>query len=149
MIDCLGFCVGGGSGRNWLGLGMPATNRLVLRSLSIVVDWFCLNGRHRLDFSMGDRTWRDFSLGFGIDLFCVGGSKMTCFSIWIQIELDFVWCSTANRYGVLTDRCVCYVLEDHSVTVDWLAHWFIPYKRTIEVRASNSSPGCSSAVCLL
>ena len=72
-------------------------------------------------FVSGDQTW------FG-------------FIIWIKVFLDFVWFSTANWYGVLTDRCVCYVLEDYSVTVDKVAQWFIiGFKRTKEVQGSNSS----------
>ena len=38
-----------------------------------------------------------------------------------------------NRYGVLTDRCVGYVLEDHSVT----AQWFILFNQIKEERVSN------------
>ena len=95
---------------------------------------FCLGGRYWLEFSVGDRTWLDFSLGIGIDLFCARGSK-TCFSIWIEIGLDFVWCSTANRYGVWTGRCVSCFLEDHSVTVDWIALWFLLSKQTKDARA--------------
>ena len=44
------------------------------------------------------------------DLVLVFGAKLT----WILCD-DV---STANGYGVLTDRCVGYVLEEHSVTVD-------------------------------
>ena len=51
----------------------------------------------------------------------------------------FVQCWTKNRYRVLTERCVCYVLEDYSVTVDWVAQWIILYKRPKEARVSNSS----------
>ena len=122
--------------------GCGPQNRLVLVWASKLT-WFCLGGRYRLDFSVVDRTWLDFSLGIGIDLGCVGGSKMTF-----------------SRFGVLTDRCLGYVLDDHSVTVecfsglsfinerkrsalqvpvraDWVAQGFIRYKRTTEVRGSN------------
>ena len=69
-------------------------------------------------------TW--FQLGIGIGLVCVLGRKWLGFGIWIEIDLGFAWwCSTANRCGVLTDRCVGYVLQDHSVTVDWVAQYFI------------------------
>ena len=34
---------------------------------------------------------------------------------------------------------VCYFLKSHSVTVDWVVHWFILYKPPKWVRASNSS----------
>ena len=47
-------------------------------------------------------------------------------------------------YGVLTDKCVGYVLDDHSVTVHWISQWFILYKRTKAVRASNSVYQCFS-----
>ena len=113
-----------------------AANRLVLVWASKLT-WLLSSCRYWLDFSVVDQTWPDFSLGIGIDLFCVWGSKMSWFySIWIDIDLDLVWrCSTAYIYGVLTDRWVCYVLESHSVTVDWVAQWFILYKRTKEVHA--------------
>ena len=91
-------------------------------------------------------VWRiDFDLisvlGSEFICFVSGGRKRLGVSIWIEIDLDFVWWSTANRYGVSTYRCVGYVLEDHSVIVNGIAQWFILCKRTKEVRASNSSQG--------
>ena len=86
-----------------------------------------------LDF-IRDRNW----------FVVAGGRKWLGFSIWIEIGLVW-WCSTANRYGVLTYRCVCYVLEDHSVNVDLLAQWFLLYKQAEEARASNSSQGWLSS----
>ena len=94
--------------------------------------WFQCGGSNLAWFQFRDRKL----IYFVYD----GGRKWSGFSIWIQIVLNFVWwCSTANGYGVLTDGCVCYAREECSVTVDWVAQWFIPYKRTNEGRASNSS----------
>ena len=97
-----------------------------------ILTWFQCGGRPRLLFTRGI-----VSLGIGNDLGCVWVSKMTWFNFWIEMDLDLVWwCSTANRYGVLTDIFMCwYVLEDHSVTVDWVSQEFIFYKRTKEVQA--------------
>ena len=39
---------------------------------------------------MGDRTSPGFSLGIGIDLFCVWGSKLPVFSVTMTIDLVFV-----------------------------------------------------------
>ena len=61
--------------------------------------------------------------------------KWLAFRICIETDLDFVWCSTANRYGALRDEC--YVLEDGSVTVSWVPQWFILHKRAKDVRAWN------------
>ena len=140
MIDWPAFCVGDG-GRHWFDFGMWAANRLVLMWASNLT-WFCMGGRYWLDFSVGDKknlTWFQFRdrKWFVVRL---GVVKWIGFSVCIAIDLDFSWwCSTANRWTVLTDRCVCYVLEDHSVTVNWAAQWFVVYKRTKEVRALNST----------
>ena len=107
---------------------------------------FCRVGRYWLDFRVGDRAWYYFILRIGINLFWAWGRKWLGFSIWIEIDLNFVWWySTANRHGVLTDICVCYFLENHSVTVDWVAQWFILHKRTKKGRASKSSQGWLSS----
>ena len=47
----------------------------------------------------------------------VSGSKLT----WIvcdDVRPQYI-------YGVLTDKCVGYVLDDHSVTVNWVSPWFV------------------------
>ena len=117
------------------------------------IAWF-LSGWSILTWSQcGGRTWLDFSLGIGIIFFGPGGRKRLGFSIWIGIDLSFVWwCSTANRYRVLTDRYAGYVLE-----ICWLCsrrppshRWLsrsalILCKRTKEVRASNFSQGWLSS----
>ena len=71
------------------------------------------------------------------------------------------WRSTANKYGVLTDtgRCVGYVREDHSVTIDcpgrplshrWLSNSVIyPFYTKKRYICSNSSMGFSSVFYLL
>ena len=83
--------------RNWLGL--------------------CLGDRYWFAFSVGNRTGLDFSVWIGIDLVLSGGRKWLGFRIWIEIDMYFL-CSTANRCGLLIDRCVGNVVEDYSVTVD-------------------------------
>ena len=53
--------------------------------------------------------------------------------------LGFVCCcSIANRYAVLADGWVGYILQDHSATVNQVAQWFILYKRPKDVSDSIS-----------
>ena len=115
-------------------------------SVSIELTWFCLGGRYGLDLSVGDRTRLDFCID-GYELICLvsGGRKRLGFSVWIKIYLDFVWwCSTANG-------CLGHVLEDHSVTVNWVAQWFIlhirPDSNASQVWLSNSvvHPSCTNS----
>ena len=129
---------------NGLGFWMRALIRLVLvwrpkltwfSSGWSIFTWFPCGGPNLAWFQFRDHYW--FVL-------CLGDRKWLGFGIWVEVDLDVVWwCSTANRYEyrVLTDRCVCYVLEDHPVTVDRVAQWFVLCKRTKEVRVSNSSHG--------
>ena len=108
---------------------MRAANRLVL-VWGWRLTWFLSGWSVLTWFQFRGRNWFILCLGVENDLV----------SICIGIDLVFVWwCWTANRYGVLTDRCVCYVLEDHSVTVDWVAQWFILCKPTKEVRALKNT----------
>ena len=151
MIDWLSIWVGGGC-RYGLVFWIRAENRLVLCQHRNWLDF--LYGWSILTWSQcGGRTWLDFSLGIGIIFFGPGGRKRLGFSIWIGIDLSFVWwCSTANRYRVLTDRYAGYVLE-----ICWLCsrrppshRWLsrsalILCKRTKEVRASNFSQGWLSS----
>ena len=84
-------------------------------------------------FECRDLNWFDFCVWVGNYLVLVPRSILTLF---------FVWCSTSNRDGVLTDRFVGYVallLGKHSVGVDWLAQWLIRHNRKKEVQASNRS----------
>ena len=67
-------------------------------------------------------------LGVENGLVSVSGSKLT----WILCD--------DVRPRILSDICVGYVLEDHSVTIR-VAQWFILFKRTKEMRASDSSQG--------
>ena len=69
------------------------------------------------------------SLGVENVFVLVSGSKLTWILCDVRPQTD------------MTGRYVGYVLEDHSVTVDWLAKWFILYKRTKEVLASNYGQG--------
>ena len=71
---------------------------------------------------------------FGVenDLVLVSGSELT----WIlcyDVRSNF-----SNICGVLTDRCVGYVLKNHSIAVDSVAQRFILIN---DVRASNSMQG--------
>ena len=84
-----------------------------------ILTWFQCEGSNLTRFQFRDRN-----------RFCFvsGGWKRLGFSIWIGIDLDFLWwCSTANRYGVLTYRCVGYVLEDWSFNVDWVLSSSVVY----------------------
>ena len=51
---------------------------------------FCVGGRNWLDFFVGDWTWLDFSVWIGIDLvFVWGGREMLGFSVWIEVNNGF------------------------------------------------------------
>ena len=50
-----------------------------------------MDGGHRLDSSMGDGNWLDFSPGLGIDLIFVGAEN----------DMDFVWRSQ-KKYGCVS-----------------------------------------------
>ena len=121
MIDGLWFCLGG-SGRNWLVFWMPAANRLVLLIVCSSKLTCFLSG-----WSIS--TWFQCG-GSNLTWFRFKRSEWTCF---VSGGRNWLGVLVVDRkyipYGVLTDRCVCYVLKDHSVTVDWLTHWFIRAKR--------------------
>ena len=118
--DWLGFRVGG-VGRNWLGFWMRAANRLVLVLASRLIrflsgwsiwTWFQCRG--------SNLTWCQF-IDRNLFVLCLGVENDLVWCNWIEIDFDFVWWrSTAKRYGGLTKRCLRYVLQDHSVTVDWV-----------------------------
>ena len=78
-----------------------------------MTSFLCLD-RNWLGLTWHGSEWFVLCLGVENDLVLKWGSKLT----WILCD------------GVLTDRCVRHILEDHSVTVDWVAQWFILYKRT-------------------
>ena len=117
------------AGRKSLSFSVSIEIELVLSGWSILT-WSQCEGLNLTWFQFRDRNWF---------VFVSGARKRLGFIIWIEIDCDFVWwCSTANMYVWSLDRCVCYVLDDHSVTVNWVSQWFILYKRTKEVRAPNS-----------
>ena len=108
------------AGRRSLRLVLVGASRLTwfLYGWSIL-SWFQCVG--------SNLTWFQFRNRNCLVLF-LWGRKRFGFSIWIGIDLDFLWwCSTANRYGVLTYRCVGYVLEDWSFNVDWVLSSSVVY----------------------
>ena len=137
--------------------------------VSLVVVWidsfFLLTGRKSLGFVWASKlTWFfvwavdvDLVLVWGIELrsISVQGSELFFLCLGVKIELVYSicmgswlgYCVMFDRKlinGVLTGRCACYVLQDPSVTVDWVAQWFVLDKRTAEVRVSKSHRSRSS-----
>ena len=116
------------------------------------IAWFYCEHRNWLGFCLGGRYCLDFSVGAKLDLISVQGPEFICCVSggreWVGFivsgsKLTWILCDVRPQVDIIwsLDRCVCYVLEDHSVTVDWVTQWFILYKRTKEVRGFKFQSG--------
>ena len=94
----------------WIEMNLVSVYGPKLTYFSVLIDWlrFCGGGWICFDFIVGDRTWLDFSVGVGIDLFFVWGRKWLGFSFWI--EIDLVWVSGS--------KLTCFLCGDGN----WLGY---------------------------
>ena len=72
--------------------------------LVLTINWLgcCVGSRIRLDFSLGDRDWLDFSAGIRIDLVLCGGRK----SLGLESGSKLIWfsCRGASKLILLCGR---------------------------------------------